>query len=264
MVMLDHEPVVVTRDEENIAVLTISRPEALNALNPDVLRALERAVKLLEEDPEVRVCIITGDGHKAFVAGADVRLMSELGPGAIADFVEIGQRTLRSLERSRFPVLACVDGFALGGGLELALACDLIVAEPEVKLGQPEINLGILPGFGGTQRLTERCGVGTARRLCFTGDLLSGEEGFRLGIVDVLAEKGEAFAECMKIARQLASKAPLALKETKRVINESRAPLLLQGLRREVEAFLDLFATKDREEGMTAFLQKRKPSFTGR
>jgi enoyl-CoA hydratase len=261
--MLDHESVVVTRETDHVAVLTISRPEALNALNPDVLRALERAIIQLENDSKVRVVILTGDGEKAFVAGADIRLMSELGPGAIAEFVELGQRALRVCERARFPIIACVDGFALGGGLELALACDLIVAAKTAKLGQPEVNLAILPGFGGTQRLIERCGSAVARKLCLTGDLVTGEEAYAFGLVDYITDLPETFHESLRIARAIAEKAPRAVQEIKRVILQSREPILLQGLRREVEGFLSLFQTADRHEGMKAFLEKRKPTYTG-
>jgi enoyl-CoA hydratase len=162
------------------------------------------------------------------------------------------------------PVIAAVNGFALGGGLELALSCDLIIAADTAKLGQPEVNLGIIPGFGGTQRLIHRCGVGTARRLCYTGELLSAEEGCLVGIVDKVVPAASLIEEARNWAKLIASKAPLAVKGAKKVIRVSQETDLLSGLRLEVEEFLSLFGSADREEGMTAFLEKRPPKFTGR
>jgi enoyl-CoA hydratase len=157
-----------------------------------------------------------------------------------------------------------VNGFALGGGLELALACDIIVCCESAKLGQPEVNLGIIPGFGGTQRLIQRCGVGAARRLCYTGDLIGAEEARVIGLADKVVPDAQLLDEVTKMATTIASKAPLAVKGAKKVINQAHQSLLLSGLRLEVEEFLKLFGTADREEGMTAFLQKRPATFTGR
>jgi enoyl-CoA hydratase len=171
---------------------------------------------------------------------------------------------MRTIETFDVPVIAAVNGFALGGGLELALACDLIVCAESAKLGQPEVNLGIMPGFGGTQRLIQRCGIGTARRLCYTGELIGAEEARMVGIADKVAPDAQLMDEVKKIATTIASKAPLAIKGTKKVINQAHQSLLLSGLRLEVEEFLRLFETADREEGMDAFLQKREAKFTGR
>jgi enoyl-CoA hydratase len=249
---------------EGIWELTIHRPESLNALNPDVLQGLALQLERVIRDDGSRCVIITGSGPKAFVAGADINSMSQLGPRALADYVELGQRVMRLIENTPVPVIAAVNGFALGGGLELALACDLIVAADTAKLGQPEVNLGIIPGFGGTQRLIHRCGVGTARRLCYTGELLSAEEARTVGLVDKVVSSERLLEEARHWAKTIAAKGPLAVRGAKKVINRAIEPALLSGLRLEVEEFMRLFQTADREEGMGAFLQKRAPKFTGR
>lgn len=244
--------------------ITINRPESLNALNPDVLQSLLLEFEDIDRDSGVRVVVIRGAGAKAFVAGADIRSMTQLGPRPIADYVELGQRTMRAIEVCRVPVVAAIHGFALGGGLELALACDLILCAESSRLGQPEVNLGIIPGFGGTQRLIHRCGIGQARRLCYTADLVSGSEAYAIGLADKVIPDSQFLEQVQSIAEGIANKAPLAVQGAKRVINHSQDTALLSGLRLEVEEFLRLFGTADREEGMDAFLQKRKPTFTGR
>ncbi len=248
----------------SIHTITINRPDSLNALNPDVLQSLVLEFEDIARDQSIRVVLIRGGGTKAFIAGADIRSMAQLGPRPIADYLELGQRALRSIETCTVPVVAAIHGFALGGGLELALACDLIVVAESARLGQPEVNLGIIPGFGGTQRLIHRCGIGQARRLCFTADLVSGSEAFAIGLADKVVPDSQFLDQVQAIAEGLASKAPLAVQGAKRVINRSQDTTLLSGLRLEVEEFLRLFGTADREEGMDAFLQKRKPTFTGR
>lgn len=246
------------------ALLTINRPESLNALNVDVLQGLMLIFDELSKKNELCTVVITGAGEKAFVAGADIATMNQLGPRAIADYVELGQRAMRTIESFKLPVIAAVNGFALGGGLELALACDLIIASDKAKVGQPEVNLGIIPGFGGTQRLIQRAGIGTARRLTYTGDIISAPEALSLGIVDQVVE-GEKLTETIDaLCAKISSKGPLAVQGAKAVIRQSQETMLLSGLRLEAETFLSLFATRDREEGMTAFLQKRTPAFTGR
>jgi enoyl-CoA hydratase len=246
-----------------VRTITIDRPEHLNALNADVLQSLFVEFARIEEDPSVRAVVLAGTGEKAFVAGADIRTMYDLGPRAIADYVELGQRCMRSIERSRVAVIAAVQGYALGGGLELALACDVIVASAQAKFGQPEVNLGLIPGFGGTQRLLQRCGVGVAKRLCITGDLVSGEEAVAIGLADKLVEPGKLLSEAQAMAERISTKAPLAVAAAKRVIVAAADLVQTNGLRREVDEFLRLFASGDREEGMQAFLDKRKPLFRG-
>ncbi|MCO6431219.1 MAG: enoyl-CoA hydratase/isomerase family protein [Deltaproteobacteria bacterium] len=250
--------------EGQLSHLVLNRAAHLNALNPEMLQTLLTHLERLNKNEKVRVLVISADGEKAFVAGADINSMASLGPRPIADYVELGQRVMRQIETVRFPVIAAVHGYALGGGLELALACDLIVAADDAKLGQPEVGLGILPGFGGTQRLIHRCGVAAARRLVYTGEIISAEEALRLGIVDKLVPRGEIIDAAYAWANTIIQKAPLAVAASKRVIRESQDQCLNAGLRLEVAAFLELFPTLDREEGMDAFKHKREAKFTGK
>ncbi|MBX7143716.1 MAG: enoyl-CoA hydratase/isomerase family protein [Oligoflexia bacterium] len=260
---MEEETVKVAQDGALVEI-TINRPKSLNALNADVLQGLLLALQKVSKNPEARVVILTGAGEKAFVAGADIHGMAQLGPRPIADYVELGQRAMRAIETLALPVIAAVNGYALGGGLELALACDIIVASKAAKLGQPEVNLGIIPGFGGTQRLIQRCGVGAARRLVYTAELISAEEAHGLGLVDKLCEPADVLAVSRNMGQLIAAKAPLAVQGAKQVIRRSQDDSLLAGLRAEVDMFLSLFATADREEGMQAFMQKREPRFVAK
>lgn len=263
MNILEESTVVLELDKQ-IATITINRPENLNALNPDVLQGLLLALDKIPSTVDISALIVTGKGEKAFVAGADVVSMAGLGQRAISDYAELGHRALRAIESFPVPVIAAVNGYALGGGLELALACDIVIAADSAKVGQPEINLGIIPGFGGTQRLIQRCGIGAARRLCLTGDMIDATEALRIGLFDQIVAPAELAATARAMAERIASKAPLAVRSAKRVIRQSQEQQLLSGLRVEVEEFLKLFPTRDREEGMTAFMQKRPAKFTGR
>lgn len=245
-----------------ISTITIYRSEQLNALNQDVLKGLLEAFDKVEDAS--KVIILKGDGEKAFVAGADITSMSSLGEGAIRDYIELGQKVMRRIESCSVPVIAQVQGFALGGGLELALACDLIVASEKAKVGQPEVNLGIIPGFGGTARLVQRAGVGVARRLIYTGDLISASEALNYGVVDIVTPHEELDSTVTALAKRISEKGPLAVKKAKAVIRSIFEPTLHNGLRSEVEGFVELFDSKDREEGMRAFLQKRSPVFEGK
>ena len=260
---LQEQKSVILSINDTVALVTINRPESLNALNTDVLISLGQVLSEISVMHDIRSVVITGAGDKAFVAGADIATMNGLGPRAIADYVELGQRTMRQIENFSLPVIAAVNGFALGGGLELALSCDLIFASESAKVGQPEVNLGVIPGFGGTQRLITRCGVGAAKRLCYTGEIISSEEALRLGIIDKIFSKESLLEEVQKICLTIATKAPLAVKAAKRVINQSVEQQMLSGLRREVDEFLSVFNSKDRAEGMQAFLQKRPAKFNG-
>jgi enoyl-CoA hydratase len=250
-------------DGDPVALLTVDRPATLNAIDAEVLADLQAAVTTLEASPAVRVVVLTGRG-RAFVAGGDIAHMARLPVADGERWVRWGQTVLRRLERLPQVSIAAVNGYALGGGLELALACDLVVASQKAKVGQPEVNLGIIPGFGGTQRLVQRCGIGTARRLCYTGDLLDAEEALRLGVVDKVVPHERLLEEARAVGETIASKGPLAVSRAKEVIRRSQETMLLSGLRLEVEAFLALFQSADREEGMSAFLDKRKPTFGGR
>lgn len=259
-------------DEESVklnsigdfAHISINRPQHLNALTPDVLQSIILMLDRLHKDPAIKALVVSGEGEKAFVAGADVPTMARLGPRPLAEFVELGQRAMRAIECARFPVIAAVGGYALGGGLELALACDLIVAGEAAKLGQPEVNLGIMPGFGGTIRLVQRCGIGVARRLVYTGEIISAAEALQCGLVDRVVKQDELLSSAKAIAANIADKAPLAVQRAKRVIRQASEQHLFAGLRLEVEGFVDLFDTADREEGMNAFLQKRQAKFIGK
>ncbi|MDZ4786334.1 MAG: enoyl-CoA hydratase-related protein [bacterium] len=250
--------------ENNIAELAVNRPENLNALNADVLQSIILCFEKLIKESSVKAAVLTGAGDKAFVAGADIPMLQQLGKRAAADYIELGQRAMRVIEKAPFPVIAAVNGYALGGGLELALACDIITASQSAKFGAPEVNLGIIPGFGGTQRLIQRCGIGTARRLVLTGEIIDINEAKSIGLVDVVAPEGQLQEVALKMAQTIASKGPLAVREAKKLLRRSQESLLLSGLQMEVESFLKIFDTADREEGMLAFMQKRKAKFFGK
>jgi len=258
------DEVIQSRVDGDIAEIVISRQENLNALNVDVIQSLLLVLEKLQKETPVKCAVITGAGDKAFVAGADIALLQQLGKRPAADYIEHGQRLMRAIETASFPVLAAVNGYALGGGLELALACDIILASQSAQFGAPEVNLSIIPGFGGTQRLIQRCGIGAARRLILTGDMIDAHEAKAIGLADVVAPEGSLQETSWKMAQNIASKGPIAIREAKRLLRSSQEQLLLSGLQLEVEAFLKTFDTADREEGMLAFMQKRKPKFVGK
>lgn len=255
---------VVVNKEGPIAIVTVNRPRALNALDSATLAELTRAAHELDADPEVRVVILTGAGEKAFVAGADISEMKDMGPREATAFAEMGGELMRAIESSSKPWIAAVGGFALGGGLELALACDFIYAARTAKLGQPEVNLGVIPGFGGTQRLSRRVGVAKARELVYTGDMIGAEEALRIGLCDAVVEPAELMARARQTAEKIAQKAPLAIAEAKRVIQEGQSMTLEHALGLEARAFGLLFSTADQKEGMAAFLEKRPARFEGK
>jgi enoyl-CoA hydratase len=246
------------------AIITIDRPEALNALNPTVLNQLSAALTEAGDKPEVSGVIITGAGGKAFVAGADISAMADYSPAEGLAFAELGLSVLGLIESLAKPVIAMIDGFALGGGCELALACDLIYATPESKLGQPEVNLGIIPGFGGTQRLSRLVGRNRAKELIFTGDIISAQKAMDIGLVQEVIPKDELLPFCLKLISKIAKKGPLAVGQSKRVINQGTDLALESGLWMEKLAFMSLFGSADQREGMTAFIEKRRPSFKGK
>jgi len=254
---------VILEADGGVAVITINRPKALNALNPATLSELGHCVADLAAAGDTRCAIVTGSGEKAFVAGADIAAMEKMSAAEGRAMALHGQAVMRQLEMLPFPVLAAVNGFALGGGMELAMACDIILAASSARFGQPEINLGIIPGFGGTQRLARRIGVGAARLLVYSGDMVSAEEARRLGLVDRVVEPADLMPEAHKLAAQLAAKAPLALKQAKAAINSGIEADLDTGCRYEAESFAVTFATADRREGMRAFLEKRSATFQG-
>ncbi|MCW0452160.1 enoyl-CoA hydratase/isomerase family protein [Xanthomonas sacchari] len=247
-----------------IRILTVNRADKLNALNRQVLQALDAAFATAADDPQIRVVVLTGAGEKAFVAGADIAEMNELTPVQGRDFSQLGQRLMRRIERMPKPVLAMVNGFALGGGLELAMACHLRVAAEGARLGQPEINLGLIPGFGGTQRLLRLVGRAAALELCLLGAPIDAARALQLGLVNRVVAAGELQATALKLAQQLADAAPLALRGILDAIQIGGESAIEQGLEYETAQFGLLFSSEDMREGTRAFLERRPPQFRNR
>ncbi len=254
---------VLIEKRGRVAVLTINRPDKLNALNiptrSDILAALDE----LERDADVRVVVITGAGEKAFIAGADINEFA--GMSAVAQrSVMKGRRAFDAVEDFPKPVIAMINGFALGGGCELALACDIRIASSRAKLGQPEIKLGIIPGGGGTQRLTRLIGEGKAMELMLTGDIIPADEAERLGLVNHVYAPEELEAKTMELANRIAEMSPVALAMAKQSVKNAARMNLREGLDSEVDLFALCFSSEDKEEGVRAFIEKRKAEFTGR
>ncbi len=245
----------------SVATVTLDRPKALNALDSATLRELRQVADALDRD--VRVLVITGAG-KAFSAGADIGAMAEMAPGDGYAYARLGHEVMARIEALDVPVVAALNGVALGGGLELALACDLIIAADRARLGQPEINLGLVPGFGGSQRLVRRIGQSRARELIYLGHAINAEEALRLGLVCRVVPAEQLAAEAAELASDLASKAPVALHQAKRATAVAADADLQVGCHYEVEAFALTFATDDRVEGLRAFLEKRPATWKGR
>jgi len=250
--------------QDGVATLTLDRPGALNALDPTTLRALRATLRELDGDPDVRALVVTGAGERAFSAGADIAAMAAMKPEEGVAFSRLGHETMAAVEMLGVPVIGALNGVALGGGLELALACDLLVAGERARLGQPEINLGLIPGFGGTQRLVRRVGLGRARELVYLGKPISAEEALRIGLVDRVVPGDRVRVEAAALAAELAGKPPVALRLAKRATAIAPDVDGATGCRYEVEAFGVAFATEDRVEGLEAFRGKRTPSWRGR
>jgi enoyl-CoA hydratase len=255
---------VLIERAEHVVTVTLNRPEKLNALNEELVRELGERVAELSADASVRVVIVTGAGDKAFAAGADIAAMSEMTPTQARAFAEMGHRVGAALETARFAVIAAVNGFALGGGCEIALACDFVYASDKAKLGQPEVNLGVIPGFGGTQRLARRVGDARARELCMTGDVVGAEDALRIGLVNAVVPHAELLPKVREVAAKIASKGPLAIAAVKRVVLRGADVPLPTANELEATAFSALFGTADQREGMRAFLEKRPARFEGR
>jgi enoyl-CoA hydratase len=248
-----------------VATPTLNRPAVLNALNHDLLTMLEETLDAFSGDPQLRAVIVTGSGERAFAAGADIAELAEL-PGAVAGEhkARTGQRITQLIEALPVPVIAAVNGFALGGGCELAMACDFRIASENAKFGQPEVNLGVPPGYGGTQRTTRLLGPGMALFMCLTGETIDAAEAYRIGLVQRVVPIAELMPEARRIANAIAAKAPLAITATKRAIREGAALPLAEGLALEALHFGAMVSTNDFREGTRAFLEKRKPVFEGR
>ncbi|MFN3702242.1 enoyl-CoA hydratase/isomerase family protein [Thermomonas sp.] len=249
---------------DGVRTLRINRPDKLNALNAATLDALDAAFADAARDDAVRVVVLTGAGPKAFVAGADIAEMNTLSPVQGRDFSLRGTRMMRRIEKLPKPVIAMINGFALGGGLELAMSCHLRIAADTAKVGQPEINLGLIPGFGGSQRLLRLCGRAATLELCLTGAPVSAERALQLGIINRVVPAAELETETLKLAAQLANAAPLALRGMLDCVNIGGECGIEEGLEYESAQFGLMFATEDMREGTTAFLEKRKPAFAGR
>jgi enoyl-CoA hydratase len=246
--------------ENGVATLTFNRPDRLNALNAEMFRETAQVFDRVRKSPEIRALILTGQG-RAFIAGADIKELSESDVLKARQISRIGQEVMAQMEDLPVPVLAAVNGFALGGGLEMAMACDFIYASAEAKFGQPEINLGVIPGFGGTQRLARLVGLGTAKDLCFTGRTIDAAEALAMGLVARVFPAAELLEECRKAARGLALKGRFALMAMKQVMDRGFGMDLKSGLALEADAFGLCFSHPDAREGTSAFLEKRKPNF---
>ncbi len=254
---------ILFETEGPVAVVTVNRPEAMNALSPQVVDEIDQAMKAVMADDDLRAVILTGAGNKAFVAGADIAAMSKMSPLEGRAFSRAGQKVLFDLENMSKPVIAAVNGFALGGGCEIAMACDFIYAAENARFGQPEINLGIIPGFGGTQRLSRLVGKNWAMELCLTGGMISAAEAKDIGLVNRVFPGEELMAAAMKTAQTMASKGRVATRAIKELINQGYDMTLERAIPMESECFATCFASPDQAEGMGAFLEKRKPDFKG-
>lgn len=249
--------------EDGTALVTVTREKAMNALNSNVLGELQNAFNELSRDAKVRCVIITGAGDKAFIAGADIAAMKDMTEKDAEIFVEFGHKTMNTIQNCQRPVIAAVNGFALGGGLELALSCDFIYASEKAKFALPEVGLGLYPGFGGTQRLSRAIGPNRARELIFTGRMISAVEAERWGLVNKVCAPEQLLEEARKTATEINQKGPIAISRAKRVINEGKDEPLNDGLEAEKRHFPGCFNTEDLKEGLAAFLEKRKPEFKG-
>lgn len=247
----------------HVALVTMSRPEALNAFNTEQLQAMLARVREVSEDSSIRAAVLTGEGRRAFAAGADIKEMSTKSPQEGRAFADLGHAVTRAIENAPQPWIAAVNGFALGGGCEMALACDIRLASANAQLGQPEVGLGIPPGWGGTQRLSRLIGKGMASDLIFTGRRIDADEALRVGLVNAVYPQEDLLEKALELAELIASNAPQAVSLSKRAIRYADDVDLNSGLEYEVQAFAFTFATDDQREGMAAFIEKRRPEFRG-
>ena len=251
---------IIFEKKNGIGYVTVNRPEALNALNDSVIEELDSVFRAIDRDDEVRVVIITGAG-RAFVAGADIAQMSRLDGSEGRVMSMRGQKVMEFIEFMDKPVIAAVNGFALGGGNELSMACDIRIASEAAKFGQPEVNLGIIPGYGGTQRLPRLVGKGMAKKLIYSAEMIDAEEAYRIGLVDEVVPAEELMEAAEKLAKTIMSKAPIAIKMAKVAINNGMNTDLKTGVQFEAEAYTSTFVSEDRVEGMKAFVEKRPAEF---
>lgn len=254
---------VHTEIQDSVAVVTVDRPDSLNALNTQVIEALDRALHELDSNEAVHAVILTGAGGKAFIAGGDIKEMLGLDVPQAHSFSQKGQDLVLFIQGMKKPVIAAVNGYALGGGLELALACDFILAAESARLGLPEVTLGVLPGFGGTQTLARAIGPARAKELIFTGRVLTAQEALGWGLVNAVCPDMELMDRAMEVARKIAGNASLAVTSAKQAIIQGLDLSRVGGLCLENDLFADLFSTTDQKEGLQAFIEKRKPEYKG-
>lgn len=252
---------LIVEQDGNIAIVYVNRPEALNALNYATVQDLQQAFAELENNDGVDIIILTGAGEKAFVAGADIGSMKDFDPLAGKAFAAFGHKVLAEIENNKKPVIAAVNGFALGGGCELAMACDIRIASEKAKFGQPEVNLGITPGFAGTQRLPRLVGKGIAKELIYTADIIDAQEALRIGLVNKVVPADKLLDAAKERAKKISSKAPIAIRLAKQAINEGLEMDSERAYAHEANCFGFCFATEDQKEGMSAFLEKRPAKF---
>ncbi len=260
---MEYDNIKITRDD-GIGWITINRPDKLNALNQKTIRELNAAFVGIEKDNTIRVVILTGAGDKAFVAGADIKELSELDEKQGREYVMEGQELTKMIENSNKPVIAAINGFALGGGTELALCCHIRIAADTAKMGQPEVKLGLIPGFGGTQRLPRLVGKGAALELILSGDVIDAAEAHRIGLVNRVVPQNELMSTCQKLAGRIISNGPLAVAKAIKSVNHGLDKPLPEALILEAELFGECCRTQDSKEGTQAFLEKRKADFKGK
>jgi enoyl-CoA hydratase len=246
---------------DGIATITINRPKALNALNRDTLTELDYLIAQLGADRQIKVVVLTGAGEKSFVAGADISYMQSFSAGQAREFGQLGHKVMNGLETMMQPVIAAINGFALGGGCELALACDIRYAAENAKFGQPEVNLGVIPGFGGTQRLPRIVGAGLASELLFSGEIIDAAEALRIGLVNKVLPADKLLGETYRLAGTIASRGPGAVRMCKEAIKNGLECDLRRACSYEADLFALCFSTKEQKEGMQAFLEKRNADF---
>ena len=252
--------ILITK-ENGIGIVTVNRPESLNAMNKDVIIELISKIEGLLSEGDIRVIIITGSGEKAFIAGADIKLMQKMNKSEAYEFANLGHKLANTIENSDKPVIAAVNGFALGGGSEIALACHIRVASDNAVFAQPEVKIGLLPGWGGTQRLPRIVGKGLANELIITGRNVTAQEALKIGLVNRVVSKEELINYCIDIANMIMKNSPNAVSESIKLINLSSGTESNKGLSREAEEFSELFETEETTEGLTAFVEKRPPKY---
>ncbi|MDP9159128.1 MAG: enoyl-CoA hydratase-related protein [Acidobacteriota bacterium] len=255
---------ILFEKKNSIAYVTVNRPKVLNALNMATMEELRSAFTAIKDDREVRVAILTGTGEKAFVAGADIVELSKHDPVSAKEYTHRGQSVLDLIENLGKPVIACISGFALGGGCEIALACTFRLASENAKLGQPEVKLGLIPGYGGTQRLPRLVGKGIAMQLLLAGEMINAQEALRIGLVNEVISAAELIPRAEAIAQKIIANAPLAVQYAMEAVNKGMEMSLSEGLYLEATLFGLCCATEDKAEGTSAFLEKRPPQFKGK